>query len=227
MYAESNTVIRRISILVITVPLLVLFFPLWSSVAGVRVFLPPVPHHLVSEPPTTGTRMAESSRRAAPDEDRSQDDLRTVVNNISKEMTELSAEFRFAPDNASPTRRGHAIAERTPRGLPTVYHDYLDSEDDDGMQTGAELFKQEERGYGDHLGARRTRDRPPNHQGEFRVKIDITFFEGRLHIEDYLDSERAVETFFDYMEIPPEKQVKYVMESRENKEIMNDEIVNW
>lgn len=40
--------------------------------------------------------------------------------------------------------------------------------------------------------------------------MDSPFFEGRLHIEDYLDWERAVEAFFDYMEISPEKQVKYV-----------------
>ncbi|XP_020702058.1 uncharacterized protein LOC110113720 [Dendrobium catenatum] len=38
----------------------------------------------------------------------------------------------------------------------------------------------------------------------------MPFFDGRLHIEDYLDWERAVEKFFDYMEIEPEKQVKYV-----------------
>ncbi|PKU71874.1 uncharacterized protein LOC110110178 isoform X1 [Dendrobium catenatum] len=47
-------------------------------------------------------------------------------------------------------------------------------------------------------------------QGEFRVKFDIPFFYGRLHIEDYLDWERSVETFFKYMEIELEKQVKYV-----------------
>ncbi|XP_020682413.1 uncharacterized protein LOC110099561 [Dendrobium catenatum] len=54
---------------------------------------------------------------------------------------------------------------------------------------------------------RNARDRYP---GEFRVKLDIPFFEGKLHIEDFLDWERAVETFFEYMEIEPEKQVKYV-----------------
>ncbi|XP_028552490.1 uncharacterized protein LOC114580129 [Dendrobium catenatum] len=32
----------------------------------------------------------------------------------------------------------------------------------------------------------------------------------QLHIEDYLDWERAVETFFEYMDIDPERQVKYV-----------------
>ncbi|KAI0528950.1 hypothetical protein KFK09_001494 [Dendrobium nobile] len=32
----------------------------------------------------------------------------------------------------------------------------------------------------------------------------------RLHIEDYLDWEISVETFFEYMDIEPERQVKYV-----------------
>ncbi|PKU83803.1 hypothetical protein MA16_Dca010896 [Dendrobium catenatum] len=46
--------------------------------------------------------------------------------------------------------------------------------------------------------------------GEFKVKLDIPFFYGHLHIEDYLDWEKAIENFFDYMDIIPEKQVKYV-----------------
>lgn len=37
---------------------------------------------------------------------------------------------------------------------------------------------------------------------------DISFFDGHLHIEDYLDQEQAKETFFDYMEISQETQVK-------------------
>ncbi|KAI0507351.1 hypothetical protein KFK09_013473 [Dendrobium nobile] len=48
------------------------------------------------------------------------------------------------------------------------------------------------------------------HQGEFKVKMDIPFFDGHLHIEDFLDWEKAVENFFDYMDIDPEKKVKYV-----------------
>ncbi|XP_028556538.1 uncharacterized protein LOC110116452 [Dendrobium catenatum] len=62
------------------------------------------------------------------------------------------------------------------------------------------------------LGERRHR-RPlgrDRNNGEFHVKLDIPFFNGRLHIEDYLDWERSVENFFDYMEIETEKQVKYV-----------------
>lgn len=43
-----------------------------------------------------------------------------------------------------------------------------------------------------------------------RVILDIPIFEGRLHIEDYLDCKKSVEAFFDYLEISPNKQVKYV-----------------
>ncbi|KAI0523444.1 hypothetical protein KFK09_005839 [Dendrobium nobile] len=45
---------------------------------------------------------------------------------------------------------------------------------------------------------------------KFKAKLDIPFFDGHLHIEDFLDWEKAVENFFDYMEIEPDKQVKYV-----------------
>lgn len=48
------------------------------------------------------------------------------------------------------------------------------------------------------------------HQGDYRMKLDIPVFDGHLHIEDYLDWEQAVESFFDYLEVLPERQVKYV-----------------
>lgn len=47
-------------------------------------------------------------------------------------------------------------------------------------------------------------------QGEFRVKMDIFFFDGHLRIVDYLDWEQAVEIFFEYMESSAKKKVKYV-----------------
>ncbi|XP_028550608.1 uncharacterized protein LOC114579613, partial [Dendrobium catenatum] len=58
----------------------------------------------------------------------------------------------------------------------------------------------------------RNRRTPQNRQqfGEFKVKMDIPFFDGHLHIEDFLDWEKAVENFFDYMDIDPDKKVKYV-----------------
>lgn len=43
-----------------------------------------------------------------------------------------------------------------------------------------------------------------------RLKLDLPYFDGHLHVEDYLDWEQAVEIFFDYMEVTPERQVKFV-----------------
>lgn len=46
--------------------------------------------------------------------------------------------------------------------------------------------------------------------GDHRLKLDLPCFDGHLHIEDYLDWEQAVEAFFDYMDVAPERQVKFV-----------------
>ena len=40
--------------------------------------------------------------------------------------------------------------------------------------------------------------------------MDFPTFDGSLHIEDFLDWIRTIQQFFDYMEIPEEKQVKIV-----------------
>ncbi|XP_020693442.2 uncharacterized protein LOC110107506 [Dendrobium catenatum] len=47
----------------------------------------------------------------------------------------------------------------------------------------------------------------PRHGGqvEFWVKLDFPFFEGQLHIVDYLDWEREIEEVFKSMEISPKK----------------------
>lgn len=43
---------------------------------------------------------------------------------------------------------------------------------------------------------------------DYRVKLDIPFFNGHLHIEDYLDWEQSVEYFFKIMNVPLDKQVE-------------------
>lgn len=41
-------------------------------------------------------------------------------------------------------------------------------------------------------------------------KVHILFFDGHIHIEEYLDLELAVKIFFDYSEIRTNKQVKLI-----------------
>ncbi|XP_020695883.1 uncharacterized protein LOC110109255 [Dendrobium catenatum] len=57
---------------------------------------------------------------------------------------------------------------------------------------------------------KKTRKRKKTHIHKGRRGQGGAEIRGRLHIEDYLDWEAAVENFFDYMEISPAKQVKYV-----------------
>ncbi|KAI3429985.1 uncharacterized protein J3R85_008494 [Psidium guajava] len=60
------------------------------------------------------------------------------------------------------------------------------------------------RGY---CGRRRYDDRESN---DFKLKVDIPYFNGGLGIEDFLDWIADIDKFFDYMETPSEKRVRLV-----------------
>ncbi|KAI0529675.1 hypothetical protein KFK09_002229 [Dendrobium nobile] len=174
--------------------------------------------------------MAESSKRASSGDDRSLEALWAAHAGMEKRLDDvvaavdrLTAALRREPPIARtgeiPPRWGRAIPplvtpmdgnrgfmNRGRRRAPFL-PELSDSEED--MDTNNPNGASESEAEFDERRPRRyiSRDR---HQGEFRVKLDIPFFDGRLLIEDYLDWERSVENFFDYMEIEPEKQVKYV-----------------
>ncbi|KAI0495171.1 hypothetical protein KFK09_025321 [Dendrobium nobile] len=169
--------------------------------------------------------MAEGSRRVAPGEERSLEALWAEHRRLTQRVEEVATEAQqfqvdvrrdlriilarlehnptartVVPNNPPPTRRG-----MEGRRIPN--REMSDSEE--GMEVLRELElsdSEEETGY-QHRRRPRGNDRQ---HSEFRVKMDIPFFDGKLHIEDYLDWERAVETFFEYMDVEPEKQVKYV-----------------
>ncbi|KAG2674841.1 hypothetical protein I3760_13G155900 [Carya illinoinensis] len=49
-----------------------------------------------------------------------------------------------------------------------------------------------------------------NGNSNFKVKIDLPYFNGHLHVESFLDWLLEVKNFFDYMQIPKNQQVKLV-----------------
>ncbi|KAI0511898.1 hypothetical protein KFK09_012532 [Dendrobium nobile] len=178
--------------------------------------------------------MAESSRRGAGDDVRSLDNLWELHSNLEQRLDELNTDVRrlslemrreFQAIRRELGRNHHkrATVQPTPdqerrnrdrihgRRREPVIPDLSDSEEDRSDQLNAELSTDYEEDQSPDQCERRRRGAPYGRpHNEFRVKLDIPFFDGRLHIEDYLDWERSVETFFEYMDISHDKQVKYV-----------------
>ncbi|KAI0530516.1 hypothetical protein KFK09_000060 [Dendrobium nobile] len=177
--------------------------------------------------------MAESSRRVAPGNDNSLEALWLEHNNLAQQSEELASDVhriygelrqelrdikarleRLQPVRTTVQMAGTAtrreIEQERQRQRGSQIIEASDSEEELHQLPpfrNLELSDSEE-----EVSLRRRRrprgaDRP---HGEFKVKLDIPYFDGKLHIEDFLDWERAIETFFEYMEIEPEKQVKYV-----------------
>lgn len=45
---------------------------------------------------------------------------------------------------------------------------------------------------------------------DFRIKVDIPYFNGNLNIKEFLDQIAEIDRFFKYMEIPKGKRVRLV-----------------
>ncbi|KAI0529652.1 hypothetical protein KFK09_002206 [Dendrobium nobile] len=118
-----------------------------------------------------------------------------------------------APKRVPGGRRGLDLDRQWRQALPPM-QDASDSEEELQFEREAiqsELADDDEcLTYNAGPNRHRRRPAPPRTETEFKVKVDISFFDGHLHIEDYLDWEKAVKNFFDYMDIEASKQVKYV-----------------
>ncbi|XP_020702245.1 uncharacterized protein LOC110113876 [Dendrobium catenatum] len=187
----------------------------------------------------TWDKMTDRGKEPISDDARSLETLWANQDNVNRRLDELAADVqrltvemrrefnlhrtrppqqlpqREEPPVNRPARRRGAAAGRQLHCIPMNRQELSNSEEDMQMYRVNDLVEsgEEEGGNQYHLDYHRHR-RPAQlqHQpGEFKVKLDIPFFDVRMHIEDYLDWERAVENFFEYMEIDPEKQVKYVV----------------
>ncbi|XP_028554101.1 uncharacterized protein LOC110105612 [Dendrobium catenatum] len=118
------------------------------------------------------------------------------------------------PTGIRPLRRRGANTARPFRHTQAIFQDFSDSEEELQYPQENDLLGSDEADEFNQqpVGCQRYRRPFPPHfpQGEFKAKLDIPYFDGRMHIEDYLDWEKSVENFFDYMEVPRDKQVRYV-----------------
>ncbi|XP_020696471.1 uncharacterized protein LOC110109634 [Dendrobium catenatum] len=137
--------------------------------------------------------------------------MHRLYGELRQEMREINAKLdrlqnpRTAFNQGPGNRR--AVENEHPRQRGSQIVGASDSEEELDRFRNLDISEsEEEMGYRQR---RRPRGTGRSH-GEFKVKLDIPYFDGRLHIEDFLDWERTVETFFEYMDIEPERQVKYV-----------------
>ncbi|PKU80524.1 RNA-directed DNA polymerase [Dendrobium catenatum] len=154
----------------------------------------------------------------------SQDNINRRLDALTADVQRLTVEVR-REFNLNRARQHDILPRRTMphRGfntdrqigrIPSTHPELSDSDSDSIMYPGADPVESEEDDDTHHYPPEFARRRRPvvrnQRPGEFKIKIDVPFFDGHLHIEDYLDWEKAVENFFEYMEIEPDKQVKYV-----------------
>ncbi|KAI0509958.1 hypothetical protein KFK09_010558 [Dendrobium nobile] len=189
-----------------------------------------VPHHIGIRARLRAS-MAEGSKRPSADEDRSLEALWNAQMSIARQLEVLTNEFfRFSTEMRTEIRslrttRQTPVMNRplapapAPLSVPrhlhrqrqyTAHQNASESDNEANAQQFLDASDSDEEDRPNHYGAPRRQSGHQHSHGEFRVKLDIPFFYGKLNIEEYLDWERAVEAFFDYMEIAPEKQVKYV-----------------
>ncbi|XP_020683521.2 uncharacterized protein LOC110100366 [Dendrobium catenatum] len=153
--------------------------------------------------------------------------LETLSADVQRLSIEMRREFNLRRERNTPHQprqhQAQAVApvvrqgmglDRQGRRFQQQPLEASDSEDDFRRHPEEDLSDSEDTADGGdycqgHL-RRRRRQYNSRNQAEFKVRVDIPFFDGHVHIEDYLDWEKAVENFFDYMEIDPSKQVKYV-----------------
>ncbi|PKU71894.1 RNA-directed DNA polymerase [Dendrobium catenatum] len=175
--------------------------------------------------------MADGINRRTTDDDRGLEAVRTAQASFTRHLEELRADFlrlstemrtemaalRTSVESLTPGRIPIQVPPQIPmpdrfrRRVTTSARDYSDSDAEGNPRIPHELSDTEEDWQTPFYAVpRRRAEHIHQAQGGFKIKMDIPYFDGRLHIEDYLDWERAIETFFEYMEINPEKQVKYV-----------------